>query len=395
MPFRFQARSAFLTFPQCPMDKKVALEMLQRKLGTEEGTHYIVAQEKHEDGHLHLHIYVERKKMIETTNERFFDLADDKVYHPNIQVPKQREDVKKYVKKDGDYIKWPEDWEEDAPAAKRGKWAEATPALLEGQDTEALLKRMPEFVLGNLKKVQEAVAFLANIKAQEDQLPLQEFLTWEPPGDIISNWSNAAQTVWRFLKDNLTNKGFGRRQLYLHGGTGIGKSTFLQHLIKCVRTYHIPVEDFYDHWNDNLYDLSVMEEFKSQKTIQWLNQWLDGAIMNVRKKGVAGVMKKNPIPTIILSNFDIHGSEVYPNMQESTSLQTLRRRLYLVYVDKETMHQLTAALRSCLEAFGKPLPPLPPPAPEQPQWQPGLTLTNGFRGTTQTVNPLWRGEAEH
>lgn len=384
--YRFKAKCVFLTYPQCPLTKEEVLAALQAKLGEKEGTHYLIGQERHEDGNYHLHVYVERETDICTRNARYFDIGE---YHPNIVAPRDRQATKKYItKEDKEPLVWPAEWNWEEK--RKGKWSEATPLLLAGQDAETLLKAMPEFVLGNLKKVQEAVAFVANIKRQEEIPPLEVFLTWEPPGDITSTWCNETRTVWNALRDNLTNKGFGRRQLYLHGPTGIGKSTFLQHLAASLRVFYIPVEDFYDLWNDHLYDLSVMEEFKSQKTIQWFNQWLDGATMNVRKKG-SQALKKNPVPTIVLSNFDIHGSEVYPNMQESTSLETLRRRFQSVLVNRESMHQLTATLRAFLSFAGKPLPHLPPPQ-EQPAWQPGLTLTNGFRHQSATANPLWRGE---
>lgn len=395
--YRFKAKCVFLTYPQCPLAKEDALRALRAKLGEEDGTHYLIGQEKHQDGNTHLHVYVEREKTIDTLNPRYFDIE---VYHPNIEAPRDRTAVKKYVtKEDKEPLVWPSEWNWEEK--RKGKWAQAAPLLLAGQSAKALLQSMPDFVLGNLKKVQEAVAFVANIKRQEEIPPLEAFLTWVPPGDITSTWCDATRTVWNVLRDNLMNKAFGRKQLYLHGPTGIGKSTFLQHLAACLATYFIPTtEDFYDLWDDELYTLSVMEEFKSQKTIQWLNQWLDGGVLNVKKKG-SQALKKNPVPTVVLSNFDINGSDVYPNMQEKVSLMTLRRRFHSVEVDKKTMRQLTSILRLFLTSCGKALPVLPeepepelalaPPNPQEPQQRLlGSILRNG-----ETVNPLWRGEALH
>lgn len=384
--FRFNARSVFLTYPQCPIPKEHVLTLLRTKLGEDAGTHYLIGQETHQDGHFHIHVFVEREKLINSRNPRYFDLEweDNAVFHPNITAPRDRQDVMRYVtKSDTAPLKWPADWEWEAPAKKKSKWAEATPLLLEGQDAKTLLKSMPEFVLGNLKKVQEAVAFVANIQQQASLPPLETFLTWELPAELASEPNIAFQTVWSELKDNLANKGFGRRQLYLHGPTGIGKSTFVNHLLMCVRTYIIPNEQFYCHWDNNLYDLSLIEEFKGQKPIQWLNQWLDGANFYVQKKGIPGLLKTNPIPTLVISNFDINTSEVYPNMQESVSIGTLRRRFRVLPVDQTCMHLLTKALRAFLSSIGASLPRL-----QDAALQPTLIAPQ----PQARVNPLWLGD---
>ena len=352
-----------------------------------------------------MHVYCEREKPIQSRSERFMDVEiDGRVYHPNITSPRDRNDVKKYVKKEGDILKWPEDWCDEVSAKKRN-WEEASKKAQAGMSLRQIHDEMPGFVAANLKKMEQYIATVSNWKKQDDVPPLQEFLTWVPPGDITSNWSQETLSVWNALKDNLTNKGFGRRQLYLHGPTGIGKSTFLQHLMACLRVYVIPAEDFYDLWDDQLYDLSVMEEFKSQKTIQWFNQWLDGAVMNVRKKG-SQALKTNPVPTLVLSNFDINGSDVYPNMQESVSLGTLRRRFQSVAVTQEVLWALTSALRAFLTSAGKPLPVIPtqspPPIPEFSKdatsvgTQPPtfLTVRATWRQAKETVNPLWPGQFE-
>ncbi|AXL65942.1 replication-associated protein [Giant house spider associated circular virus 4] len=383
MSFRFNARAVFLTYPQCPLLKQHVLTMLRTKLGEDEGTHYLIGQETHKDGTPHLHIFVERGHLINTRNARYFDLEDASgIYHPNVTAPRDRADVIRYItKEDTEPVKWPETWKFDEPPKKRSKWEQATPLLLEGQDAATLLKSMPVFVLGNLKKVQEATAFLANIKQQASLPPLETFLTWVLPAEPEYERNIAFKTVWNELRDNLASKDFGRRQLYLHGPTGIGKSTFLRHLLMCIRTYILPNEDWYDHWDNNLFDLSVMEEFKGQKSIQWLNQWLDEAHFYVKRKGVAGLLKTNPIPTILISNFDINSSDVYPNMQESVSIQTLRRRLRSLPVDSTCMHLLTKALRQFLSSIGASLPHIQGDVPQTPP----------LNAAQEIVNPLWRG----
>jgi len=381
MPFRFDSRAAFLTYPQCDVPAADALTLLRTKLGEADGTHYLIGVEAHADGHPHLHVFVERRNKITTRNAGYFDLevagpdGAPRVFHPNVTAPRDRGDVMKYVSKQGNTLQWPDDWDWKASMAtkRKGQWEQATPLLMQGQDARELLKTMPAFVLANKKKVEEAVVFLQLTSLQAKIPPLTEFLTWEIPLDFAGRLVNGFLDVWNCLRDNLANMEFGREQLYLHGPTGIGKSTFLQHLFKVLRVYLIPNEDFYDHWEDTLYDLSVIEEFKGQKPIQWLNQWLDGAIMNVRKKGSQG-LKTKAVPTLILSNFSPMGAEIYPNMQETVSIGTFRRRLKVFDVTQEMMRAMTNALRLYLGAKGVELPRIriqpDPPPPIHPMFVP-------------------------
>lgn len=386
--FRYQARAVFLTYPQCDLTKEHALTLLRTLLGEAEGTHYLIGRERHQDGHYHLHVFVERTRMIETTRPSYFDLetvdpatGGIKVFHPNITSPRDRAAVKSYItKEDTEPLHWPQDWSWSAPAEKKSKWSEATPLLLEGKSPVDLLKLMPEFVLANLQRVEQAAKFVANVTAQANVPPLEEFLGWDLPPEFASTQVEPFHSIWNELKGNLANMEFGRRQLFLHGATGIGKSTFLQHLMLVVRTYLIPTEDFYDMWDNGLYDLSVLEEFKGQKPIQWLNQWLDGAQLNLRKKG-SQALKTRAVPTLILSNFSPLGSDIYPNMQENVSIQTFRRRLKVFEVDLQTMRGLTQALRIFLVSTGRSCPALPSPV-TAPVPAPLPT----------TVNPLWHGD---
>lgn len=65
-------------------------------------------------------------------------------------------------------------------------------------------------------------------------------------------------------------------------------------------------EEWYCDWQDNVYDFALMDEFKANKTIQWLNQWLEGSPMKLKKKGISsGCVKNHNIPTIVLSNYSL------------------------------------------------------------------------------------------
>jgi len=129
----------------------------------------------------------------------------------------------------------------------------------------------------------------------------------------IANWLNSNLFVSRAL---------GTPQLWLQGPTGCGKTTLATKLSECARTYAVPDEDFYDDYADSNFDLIVFEEFKHQKTVQWMNKFIDGQVCPLRQKGRQTVKKRN-LPVIVLSNLTLR--EAYPNVAESI-FATIDRR---------------------------------------------------------------------
>lgn len=66
---------------------------------------YLISQERHENGGYHIHAYFKFSKKLDTKDERFFDLQYyRKRYHPNIQKPKHRNKLFRYIKKDKKFI---------------------------------------------------------------------------------------------------------------------------------------------------------------------------------------------------------------------------------------------------------------------------------------------------
>ena len=103
----------------------------------------------------------------------------------------------------------------------------------------------------------------------------------------------------------------------------------------------MPTEDFYDFYADKDYHLCVLDEFKATKTIQFLNLWLQGCTMNIRKKG-SQALKVSNIPTIILSNYSLDecysktlkhknvDGEIVSERVVNDKLDTLKGRLCIV-----------------------------------------------------------------
>ncbi len=63
-------------------------------------------------------------------------------------------------------------------------------------------------------------------------------------------------------------------------------------------------EDFDDEYENNTYDLIVIDEFKGQRKLTWINKFVEGAPMSLRKKGSQYLKTDNP-PVVILSNYNL------------------------------------------------------------------------------------------
>ena len=149
---------------------------------------------------------------------------------------------------------------------------------------------------------------------------------------VIRHWLNQAMcrvdySVPYTVEDQQKLR-LGFKHLWICGPTGMGKSYFVQRISQLgARIFYMNMdEDYQDDYLDDTYDLCVLDEFKGHKRIQWLNRWLDGTPLSIRKKG-SQYLKKELLPTIILSNYDIDGC--YSKASHSL-LSTLARRFVLV-----------------------------------------------------------------
>lgn len=98
MPFRFNARHVFLTYPQCNLDTEVVRDELLRL----DNPKWIrVAREQHADGHFHIHAVMGFNAKKSIRSERHWDLQG---FHPNIVSPNCVLGTLGYVAKDGNYI---------------------------------------------------------------------------------------------------------------------------------------------------------------------------------------------------------------------------------------------------------------------------------------------------
>lgn len=105
--FRLRGKKLFLTYPQLNSSiefiKEEALEQLKKKIKHIE--YYLIGEEKHEDGGVHIHCFFELKTSFDTSNVNYLDLQFEGIeYHGNYQVGKRKNSLIEYIIKDGNYI---------------------------------------------------------------------------------------------------------------------------------------------------------------------------------------------------------------------------------------------------------------------------------------------------
>jgi len=97
MPFQLNAKHIFLTYPKCDFPLPDLLASLQ----SFNANYVCVSSEKHEDGSLHRHAFLQFEKPFRTRSEKVFDILG---YHPNVQAARNPTATLEYVKKDGEYL---------------------------------------------------------------------------------------------------------------------------------------------------------------------------------------------------------------------------------------------------------------------------------------------------
>ncbi|ADO40515.1 replicase [Cotton leaf curl Alabad virus] len=105
--FCINAKNIFLTFPKCPIPKEQMLDILSNISCPSDKLFIRVAQEKHQDGSLHIHALIQFKGKAKFRNPRHFDVTHPHTstqFHPNFQGAKSSSDVKTYMEKDGDIL---------------------------------------------------------------------------------------------------------------------------------------------------------------------------------------------------------------------------------------------------------------------------------------------------
>lgn len=321
-PFRLHGVNLFLTYPQCAVLQADAQATLGRKLKYYEWS--IWAKELHEDGTPHLHAFVHLAKPCNLTSPTCLDLvANGVVSHGNYQVARDPRATLDYVCKGGDI----QCFNIDLASARTlftaaGRKRNATELILSemnaGKPLTKIAREHPEHSTFIMLHYDRLKHFYTESVLEQVILPLtfEKAQTKFPP----NLWDSE---ICKWLNHNIHHtREFSQKQLWIWGPTCHGKTTLKNTLSQCLRIYSVPNEDFYDNYDDSLYDLITFDEFNHEKKITWMNQFCDGSVCPLRQKGDQTVKKKN-LPVIVLSNKSI--SQCY-SQSAAHILATIQRR---------------------------------------------------------------------
>lgn len=321
--FQLRASAVFLTFPQCDVPKETALDRLKVKFDTDL-KFAVVAHELHQSGDNHLHCTVAFTKQKSFSGQGCFDFVGGKHgdYKP---VRGSLAKTVAYTIKSGDYV----EYQCNAKELSKGK-----KKVLQAMCDE--VKSGVDFVhlwdtYGAPAMIQRRnLEYVINLELKRKEE--HRLLSWSPTARAINSELPAAQIAdWlnRFIKrTDLECRKDGFRQLYISGPPAIGKTTLVNQLSRYLRIYTIPNdEEWYDRYEDQAYDLAVLDEFTGNKPIHWMNQWMGGQRMEVKRKLLPAIQKRQVLPTLVLSNLTLTQvykgyAEKHPGESPLTALQT-------------------------------------------------------------------------
>lgn len=322
--FRLSGKRFFITYPQNDMEKGEALQRLKKYFG-DKYAGAVVAREHHKDGANHLHIVVLLSRKHDITRADGLDVIGGK--HGNYQTVRNLRDCVIYVTKDNDYI---EDGDMNVKKCidrkglgirvnngpRKTVGSEVAEMIVSGKSYKDVVDVYPSYAMQNKRKIEEFEAYIKRNKVEVESFHHIEYRGKDMNTTRIVEWmtSNLGKT-----------REFKQGQIWISGPPDSLKTSLANYIGKFQRIYWLPLDEgFYDDYEDDAYDLIVIDEFRGQKTIQWLNLLLQGGVMCIRKKG-SQYMKKKNVPVMILSNYT--PEEAYRKAAETGRVDTLKARL--------------------------------------------------------------------
>ena len=291
---------------------------------------FTIAKERHSDGEWeHIHCWMKFAKCFTCYPTTFDKVFPEK--HGNLAVMKKG-NVKKhqfymlrYVTKGGEFLDWPIDWDcrawmlENTPASvkhvdscrKKTKRDDIATKIIEEDYSKPynIAKEEPGYFMERSKQVQDFMEYVheareADKKKNTKWTVLQETKEWGPSWLKVIRWLN-------FMIRQPSHHIGRPRHLFVHGNTRLGKTTRLINPLKeRLHCYMLTKDELQNMpWRDD-YDLCIMDDFKGQKSIIWMNEFLGSKNMLMRVPGGTHMRKTRIVPTIVISNFPL--ARYYP-----------------------------------------------------------------------------------
>jgi hypothetical protein len=248
--FRLKSKKLFLTYPQLnPSEKFIkeeVLKQLEEKLKNIES--YLIGEEIHEDGGIHIHCFFELKNVFDTSIVNYLDLNfEGKTYHGNYQAGKNKNTLIEYIIKEDNYIT------NMKLSVKNGKLLKPEEHLFNVCAEEGIQKTMDTLyeyypvlaikrggtILKNLEKFSDYKTRKESIQTKKENIfKIEDF-------DQLSESKLKEILNWM---DNGSNYGYNIT-LILHGPGGTGKTMLAKSIFKTLEIEPLTVSQINDFKN--------------------------------------------------------------------------------------------------------------------------------------------------
>lgn len=302
--FRIQGKKFFLTYPQC--EKTMEDAMGSCKEVFDDTAIIVVAQEKHETGEHHLHVYVETEQKRTITSANALDIIGDK--HGNYKtVGKTIQDkirTLRYVVKDGKYLQHNIEVEKVITDSKKvhtkgrksiheGEGHEIVKKIMEGVSYDTILKEYPYYCLVHGRKVKEFIADWEDRREHDEEPEIVEDRPWQQELlKEIKQTPDPRKVIW-----------------YVDTVGNTGKSTIRTHLVRHENAYYATgkCQDMYYAYKKQpvvIFDIPrTSEEYVNYTAIE---EFKNGMVFSTKYESKVKAFKKPHV--VVFANF-------YPNTE--------------------------------------------------------------------------------
>ncbi len=197
--------------------------------------------------------------------------------------------------------------------------------VLDGESMEDLRESEPGFCLVHHKQIEYFASAVKRDRLRNRKRGFAEL--------TVTNGGHGANLLRDWLVANVgKQREFKKKQLFVTAVPNSGKTTLMKMLSEYVNIYWVPMfEDFDDEYENDVYDLIVLDEFKGQRKLTWMNMFSQGGPMHLRRKGSQYLKTDNP-PVIVLSNH--HLEECYSKVPQ-IALEAFRARFDFIMLEQD------------------------------------------------------------
>lgn len=296
--FRVQAKSWFLTWPNCPLSKEEALDLL-KAIQPRLVSAVICREIAPTTGLPHLHAYVQLPTRLDCKNPRYWDLGQ---CHGQYEKARNIDDCVKYIKKDGDLLEFGEiDWTEKVDSRKEHRRCLGK-RIIEGEPLADVVRDDPSLLFGLHKLRQD-----------------------------VSAWTQIS-TLALDAPDT--------RGIWIYGGPGLGKSRYVRHLEPSL---YLKAQNKW--WDNYQFEKAVLiDDFDKQGIClaHYLKIWADRYACNGEIKGAHVPLVHHKF--YVTSNYSI--DDLFPKDQDPQLNHAIHRRFKTIHFTDQTLSLLRVRSKS-------------------------------------------------